>query len=71
MKIKLVYGGICGSDLGVLKGKLPHANYPVRAGHELVGVIVEKGEQDATTSGHGSLCCRTRIAARATCAKKG
>ncbi|ADI26474.1 Alcohol dehydrogenase GroES domain protein [Geobacillus sp. C56-T3] len=47
VKIKLIYGGICGSDLGVLKGKLPHANYPVRAGHELVGVISEKGEQAA------------------------
>ncbi|ABO67305.1 zinc-dependent alcohol dehydrogenase [Geobacillus thermodenitrificans] len=47
VKIKLIYGGICGSDLGVFKGKLPHANYPVRAGHELVGVVVEKGEQAA------------------------
>ncbi|MEW5323595.1 alcohol dehydrogenase catalytic domain-containing protein [Geobacillus thermoleovorans] len=47
VKIKLIYGGICGSDLGVWKGKLPHANYPVRAGHELVGMITEKGEQAA------------------------
>jgi L-iditol 2-dehydrogenase len=45
VKIQLVYGGICGSDLSVYKGKLPYAKYPVRAGHELVGVIVEKGEQ--------------------------
>jgi L-iditol 2-dehydrogenase len=44
VKIQLIYGGICGSDLSVFKGKLPHATYPVRPGHELLGVVVEKGE---------------------------
>jgi len=43
VKVKLTYGGICGSDISVFKGNLPHAKYPVRAGHELVGVIIEKG----------------------------
>ncbi|BDG46834.1 alcohol dehydrogenase catalytic domain-containing protein [Parageobacillus sp. KH3-4] len=47
VKIQLIYGGICGSDLSVFKGKLPHATYPVRPGHELLGVIVEKGENVA------------------------
>ncbi|MFC7393252.1 zinc-dependent alcohol dehydrogenase [Scopulibacillus cellulosilyticus] len=44
VKIKSIYGGICGSDLSVFKGKLNHATYPVRPGHELLGTIIEKGE---------------------------
>lgn len=44
VKIKLVYGGICGSDISVFNGRLPHAIYPVRPGHELVGVILESGK---------------------------
>jgi L-iditol 2-dehydrogenase len=47
VKIQLIYGGICGSDLSVFKGELPHATYPVRPGHELLGVVVEKGENAA------------------------
>jgi L-iditol 2-dehydrogenase len=42
--VKLIYGGICGSDIGVYKGKLPHASYPVRPGHELLGTIIEAGK---------------------------
>ncbi len=44
IKIKLLYGGICGSDVGVYKGKIVHASYPVRPGHELLGEIIETGE---------------------------
>ena len=44
VKIKLIYGGICGSDVGVYKGKIGHAKYPVRPGHELVGRIIETGK---------------------------
>ncbi|WP_017725858.1 zinc-dependent alcohol dehydrogenase [Halalkalibacterium ligniniphilum] len=44
IKVKTIYGGICGSDLGVFKGKLPHATYPLRPGHELVGTVIEAGE---------------------------
>lgn len=44
VKIKLVYGGICGSDLSVFRGKLTHASYPLRPGHELLGHIVEAGK---------------------------
>ncbi|OLN23066.1 sorbitol dehydrogenase [Domibacillus antri] len=43
VKIKLLYGGICGSDIGVFKGKIAHASYPVTPGHELLGTIIEKG----------------------------
>lgn len=44
VKIKLIYGGICGSDVGVYKGKLGHAKYPLVPGHELVGEIIEAGK---------------------------
>ena len=44
VKIKLIYGGICGSDLSVYKGRLAHATYPICPGHELIGTIVETGK---------------------------
>jgi L-iditol 2-dehydrogenase len=44
VKVKLSYGGICGSDVSVFKGKLAHAVYPLRPGHELTGTIIEAGE---------------------------
>jgi len=45
VKIKLIYGGICGTDLSVYKGGLTYATYPVRPGHELLGTIIEAGEE--------------------------
>jgi L-iditol 2-dehydrogenase len=51
VKIKLIYGGICGSDIGVFKGKLGHAKYPLVPGHELVGEIIEVGEHVPFTVG--------------------
>lgn len=44
VKIKLIYGGICGSDLRVFNGSLNHASYPLRPGHEIVGTIIEAGK---------------------------
>ncbi|TVY11398.1 zinc-dependent alcohol dehydrogenase [Paenibacillus cremeus] len=44
VKIQLIYGGICGSDLSVFLGKLSHAAYPLRPGHELLGRIIEAGK---------------------------
>jgi L-iditol 2-dehydrogenase len=44
VKIKVIYGGICGSDVSVFKGKLPHAIYPIVPGHEILGEVVEVGE---------------------------
>ncbi len=43
VKIKLLYGGICGSDLSVFKGRIPYAKYPGRAGHEALGVVAAAG----------------------------
>ncbi|MET1030897.1 zinc-dependent alcohol dehydrogenase [Domibacillus tundrae] len=51
VKIKLIYGGICGSDVGVYKGKIAHAAYPITPGHELLGTVIEKGEDVAVPIG--------------------
>ena len=45
VKLKVLYGGICGSDIGVYKGKLPHAVYPVIPGHEILGEVIEVGKK--------------------------
>jgi L-iditol 2-dehydrogenase len=45
VKVKVVYGGICGSDLRVFRGTIPYATYPCRPGHEILGTVVEAGEK--------------------------
>lgn len=45
IKIRLIYGGICGSDLKVYNGSLSYASYPVRPGHEILGIVTEAGEK--------------------------
>jgi L-iditol 2-dehydrogenase len=45
VKIKVIYGGICGSDLRVLRGTIPYATYPCRPGHEILGTVLEAGEK--------------------------
>ncbi|MDR7314714.1 alcohol dehydrogenase catalytic domain-containing protein [Brevibacillus nitrificans] len=45
VKIKLIYGGICGTDLSVYKGGISYATYPVRPGHELLGTIIDAGKE--------------------------
>jgi L-iditol 2-dehydrogenase len=45
VKVKVIYGGICGSDLRVFKGTIPYANYPCRPGHEILGKVVEAGKK--------------------------
>lgn len=44
--LKLLYGGICGSDLGTYKGTFAYASYPRIPGHEFSAEIVEIGEND-------------------------
>ena len=44
VKLKIIFGGICGSDLKVYKGLISYAAYPLRPGHEVVGTIVEAGQ---------------------------
>lgn len=45
VKIRLIYGGICGSDISVYQGTVAHAAYPLCPGHELIGEVVEAGSQ--------------------------
>lgn len=39
--LKLLYGGICGSDLGTYRGTFAYASYPRIPGHEFSAEIVE------------------------------
>lgn len=42
--------GVCGSDAGLLAGKIP-ASYPAVIGHEIVGVVEELGPDGAAVHG--------------------
>lgn len=44
--LKLLYGGICGSDLNSYKGGNAYVKYPVIPGHEFSAEIVEIDEND-------------------------
>ena len=44
--LKLLYGGICGSDLGSYRGTYAYFDYPRIPGHEFSAEIVEVGEND-------------------------
>lgn len=42
--IKVAFGGICGSDIGIYTGGNSLAKYPAIIGHEFVGTVVETGK---------------------------
>ena len=42
--IKMKAAGICGSDMGIYRGRNAAATYPRVIGHEMVGVVEEVGE---------------------------
>jgi 2-desacetyl-2-hydroxyethyl bacteriochlorophyllide A dehydrogenase len=44
--LKMLYGGICGSDLGTYRGSFAYVSYPRIPGHEFSAEIVEIGEND-------------------------
>ncbi|HIU77265.1 MAG TPA: zinc-binding alcohol dehydrogenase family protein [Candidatus Pelethocola excrementipullorum] len=44
--LKLLYGGICGSDLNTYRGTLSYSKYPVIPGHEFAAEIVEVDENE-------------------------
>lgn len=44
--LKLLYGGICGSDLGSYRGTFAYFDYPRIPGHEFSAEIVEIDEND-------------------------
>ncbi|QZY53589.1 zinc-dependent alcohol dehydrogenase [Crassaminicella profunda] len=43
VRVETLMGGICGSDLSVYRGKIPYAKYPNTPGHEIIGRIIEVG----------------------------
>lgn len=44
--LKLLYGGICGSDLGTYRGTFSYVSYPRIPGHEFSAEIIEVEEND-------------------------
>jgi len=44
--LKILYGGICGSDLGSYRGTFSYVSYPRKPGHEFSAEIVEIGTND-------------------------
>jgi len=44
--IRLLYGGICGSDLGTYRGTFLYTGYPRVPGHEFSAEVVEVGPND-------------------------
>jgi len=45
--LKLLYGGICGSDLGSYRGTFAYFDYPRIPGHEFSAKVVEADEKNA------------------------
>ena len=50
-RVRLIYGGICGSDLRVFLGTIPYAQYPCRPGHEILGTVIEAGRNSSLQPG--------------------
>lgn len=71
VKIKLIYGGICGTDLNVFKGGINYAKYPVRPGHELLGTIVEAGKDALYPTGTRVVVQPNTFCGRCVKCKKG
>lgn len=46
VKLKVLYAGICGSDLAIIHGRNPFAQYPLIPGHEFCGEIIETGSSE-------------------------
>lgn len=44
--LRILYGGICGSDLGTYRGNLPYVSYPRTPGHEFSAEVVEVDENE-------------------------
>ena len=44
--LKMLYGGICGTDLSIYRGKFAYGSYPRIPGHEFSAEIVQIGEND-------------------------
>lgn len=69
VRLRIASVGVCGSDMGIIRGENPFANYPLVPGHELSGTVTEVGEgvtdfapgqrvfvRPITTCGHCEAC---------------
>nr|UTS83001.1 cinnamyl alcohol dehydrogenase 6 [Phryma leptostachya] len=45
VKLKILYCGVCHSDLNSIKNKTGNVTYPVLPGHEIAGVVTEVGSE--------------------------
>ena len=45
--LKILYGGICGSDLGSYRGTFAYVDYPRIPGHEFSAEVIEADENNA------------------------
>ncbi|MBU3182270.1 zinc-dependent alcohol dehydrogenase [Clostridium psychrophilum] len=45
IKLKIMYCGICGSDIGIYLGAHPRAKAPLVLGHEFLGKVIEDGKK--------------------------
>ncbi len=43
--LKVLACGVCRTDLHIIDGELPDAKFPLILGHEIVGVVIERGMQ--------------------------
>lgn len=44
--LKMIYCGICGSDIKIFTGQHPYANYPKVMGHEISALLLKIGEKE-------------------------
>lgn len=58
--LKMVCGGICGSDLASYRGQSAYVSYPRTIGHEFAAEVVEVGENPYGIK-KGMLVTETRI----------
>ncbi|PKM57548.1 MAG: alcohol dehydrogenase [Firmicutes bacterium HGW-Firmicutes-3] len=55
--LKILYGGICGSDLGTYRGTFAYVSYPRVPGHEFSAEIIEVGDNEfGLTKGMNVTC---------------
>ncbi|WP_196604976.1 zinc-binding alcohol dehydrogenase family protein [Pectinatus haikarae] len=55
--LKVLYGGICGSDLGTYRGTFAYASYPRIPGHEFSAEIVEIDKNDQNLKAGMTVTC--------------
>jgi D-arabinose 1-dehydrogenase-like Zn-dependent alcohol dehydrogenase len=51
IRIKVLFSGICQSDITMIKNKYKHTMYPAICGHEIVGEIYEAGSDVESKDG--------------------